>query len=107
MLDSYHDRRTAFRFAVSPRGVKRDAFHYDDTSEDPTWDGVWDAEATVDCAGWSAEFRIPFSQLRYRRSAGEQTWGINLIRDLARKDERSYWAPCSPTRAASCRGSAR
>jgi hypothetical protein len=96
MLDSYHDRRTAFRFAVSPRGVKRDALHYDDNSEDPTWDGVWEAQASMDSAGWSAEFRIPFSQLRYRRSAGEQTWGINFIRDLARGDERSYWSPTPP-----------
>ncbi len=99
MLDSYHDRRTAFRFAVSPRGVKRDAFHYDDTSEDVTWDGVWEAETTVDSAGWSAEFRIPFSQLRYRRSADEQTWGINIIRDLARKEERSYWSPMPPSQS--------
>jgi hypothetical protein len=99
MLDGYHDRRTAFRFAVSPRGVKRDAFHYDDTSEDPSWDGVWEAETSVDSAGWSAEFRIPFSQLRYRRSAGEQTWGINLIRDLARKEERSYWSPMPPNQS--------
>jgi hypothetical protein len=99
MLDGYHDRRTAFRFAVSPRGVKRDAFHYDDTSEDVTWDGVWEAEASVDSAGWSAEFRIPFSQLRYRPGAGEQTWGINLIRDLARKEERSYWSPMPPNQS--------
>ncbi len=99
MLDSYHDRRTAFRFAVSPRGVKRDAFHYDDTSEDATWDGVWQAETSIDSAGWTAEFRIPFSQLRYRRSAEEQTWGINLIRDLARKEERSYWSPMSPNQS--------
>ncbi|HEX6036992.1 DUF5916 domain-containing protein, partial [Longimicrobium sp.] len=97
ILDSYHDRRTAFRFGVTPRGVKRDVFHYDDTSEDATWDGVWTAETTVDSAGWSAEYRIPFSQLRYRPGAGEQTWGINVLRDLARKDERSYWSPMPPT----------
>jgi hypothetical protein len=96
ILDGYHDRRTAFRFSVTPRGVKRDVFHYDDTSEDGTWDAVWEVRTSVDSAGWSAEFRIPFSQLRYRPGAGEQTWGINILRDLARRDERSYWSPMPP-----------
>jgi hypothetical protein len=96
MLDSYHDRRTAIRFGVTPRGVKRDVFHYDDTSEDGTWDGVWDVRTTVDSAGWTAEFRIPFSQLRFRRGTGDQTWGINILRDIARRDERSYWNPMPP-----------
>ncbi|HEX2189520.1 MAG TPA: DUF5916 domain-containing protein [Longimicrobiaceae bacterium] len=96
MLDSYHDRRTGFRFAVTPRGVKRDVFHYDDTSEDGTWDGVWDVRTSVDLAGWTAEFRIPFSQLRFRRGTGDQTWGINILRDIARRDERAYWSPMPP-----------
>jgi hypothetical protein len=93
IFDSYHDKRTGFRFAVSPRGVKRDVFHYDDGAEDATWDAVWTVETTIDSLGWTAEYRIPFSQLRFRPSAGEQTWGLNILRDLARKEERSYWSP--------------
>jgi hypothetical protein len=96
VFDSYHDRRTGFRFAVTPRGVFKDVFHYDDGPEDVTWDAVWTAETRIDSAGWTAEFRIPFSQLRFRPSAGEQTWGFNVIRDLARKEERSYWSPMPP-----------
>ncbi|MBW3570168.1 MAG: carbohydrate binding family 9 domain-containing protein [Gemmatimonadetes bacterium] len=93
IFDSYHDRRTGFRFGVTPRGVVKDAFHYDDGNEDATWDAVWTAATRIDSLGWTAEFRIPFSQLRFRASAGEQTWGFNVLRDLARKEERSYWSP--------------
>ena len=67
VIDSYHDRRTAYQFAVNPAGVKRDFYVYNDTEEDPSWDAVWDVATAVDSAGWVAEFRIPFSQLRFRR----------------------------------------
>ncbi|HYR11782.1 MAG TPA: DUF5916 domain-containing protein [Longimicrobium sp.] len=96
IFDSYHDKRTGFRFGVTPRGVKRDVFHFDDGNEDGTWDAVWTVETTIDSLGWTAEFRIPFSQLRFRTGAGEQTWGLNILRDIARKEERSWWSPMRP-----------
>lgn len=93
VIDSYHDRRTAFRFAVNPAGVRKDVFEFDDTDEDVGWDAVWEAAAHIDSLGWTAELRIPLSQLRYGASSGEQTWGIEFIRDIARRDERDNWAP--------------
>jgi hypothetical protein len=98
LIDSYHDRRTAFRFSVNPSGVKRDVMHYDDTSEDSGWDAVWEVATAVDSLGWTAEFRIPLSQLRYQamESDAETVWGINFIRDIARRDERSWWAAVPP-----------
>ena len=65
IIDSYHDRRTGYEFAVNPAGVQRDYAVYNDITEDPSWDGVWEAKTTVDSLGWTAEFRIPLSQLRY------------------------------------------
>ena len=41
MVDSYHDRRTAFRFSVNPRGVKKDVYMSNDSQEDLSWDAVW------------------------------------------------------------------
>src|SRR5690242_17755400 len=64
MIDSYHDRRSGFEFAVNPAGVKRDYAIYNDTQEDDAWDAVWDVATRVDSLGWTAEFRIPLSQLR-------------------------------------------
>jgi hypothetical protein len=98
VIDSYHDRRTAFRFAVNPSGVKRDILHFNDTDEDLGWDAVWEAATSVDSLGWTAEFRIPLSQLRYRVPADgdEATWGINFMREIARNGERSWWTPIRP-----------
>jgi hypothetical protein len=98
LIDSYHDRRTAFRFSVNPSGVKRDVMHFNDTDEDGGWDAVWDVATAVDAEGWTAEFRIPLSQLRYQSISGadEAVWGINFIRDIARIEERSWWAPILP-----------
>jgi len=67
VIDSYHDRRTAFRFSVNPKGVQKDVRHFDDNNEDLNWDAVWQVATTVDARGWAAEYRIPFSQLRFNR----------------------------------------
>jgi hypothetical protein len=94
IIDSYFDRRTAFHFAVNPLGVKTDIYRYDDHREDPGWDAVWDVATQIDSLGWTAEFRIPLSQLRFS-SGDEQTWGINFVREIARRSETVVWAPLS------------
>lgn len=90
MIDSYHDRRTAYEFAVNPAGVKRDYYEYDDSREDATWDAVWDVATTIDSLGWTAEFRIPLSQIRYPKAA-DHTFGIMFMRDVVRTSERDSW----------------
>ncbi len=93
-VDSYNDSRTAFHFAVNPRGVKQDIYRFDDTQENSGWDAVWDVATDIQADGWSAEFRIPYSQLRFGQ-ASVQDWGINFVRDIARRNETSLWAPIS------------
>ena len=90
MIDSYHDRSTGYEFAVNPAGVKRDYYTYDDSREDITWDAVWDVATTIDSLGWTAEFRIPLSQIRYPKAA-EHTFGLMILRDVARTSERDSW----------------
>ena len=90
MIDSYHDRRNGFEFAVNPAGVKRDYAIYNDTQEDDAWDAVWDAATQVDSLGWTAEFRIPLSQLRYV-PRGSNTFGFGIWRDIQRYTERESW----------------
>jgi hypothetical protein len=93
-VDSHDDRRTGFHFGVNPRGVKQDTYLYDDTREDASWSAVWDVATTVDSLGWTAEFRIPFSQLRFGGAAGSpRTWGFGVMREVARYQERDSWAP--------------
>lgn len=88
-IDSYYDRRTAFYFLVNAAGVKRDIYMYDDNNEDDSWDAVWDVATSRDPAGWTAEFRIPFSQLRF--SANQEQFGFNVYRRINRLNEEQYW----------------
>jgi hypothetical protein len=90
MIDSYHDRRTGYEFAVNPAGVKRDYYTYDDSREDITWDAVWNVASRIDSLGWTAEFEIPLSQVRYPKAA-EHTFGLMIIRDVVRTSERYSW----------------
>ncbi|MDB4917173.1 MAG: hypothetical protein JWM95_4817 [Gemmatimonadetes bacterium] len=94
VIDSYHDRRTAFRFSTTPRGVKKDVYTFNDGSEDTNWDAVWDVATRVDSLGWVAEYRIPLSQLRFGGdSSSGRVWGLQVQRDIARRNERDSWAP--------------
>src|SRR5438132_6479177 len=68
LIDSYHDRRTAYEFSVNPAGVKQDRYWFNDNNRDDSWDAVWDVKVARDESGWTADFRIPFSQLRFAPS---------------------------------------
>ncbi len=90
LIDSYHDRRTAYEFAVNPSGVKMDRYWFSDNNRDDSWDAVWDVSVSRDNQGWIAEFRIPFSQLRYTPSAAG-TFGFAVSRQIGRLNETSTW----------------
>ena len=96
VFDSYHDHQGGYRFRINPSGVKGD-----DANFDRTWDPVWDAAVSVDSAGWTAEMRIPFSQLRFG-TAPSQLWGIQFQREIAAKVEKmvSSYTPKSQNRGA-------
>jgi hypothetical protein len=85
-LDSYHDHLTSFTFIVNPSGVRVDRAGFDDG-----WDPIWEVATAIDSAGWTAEMRIPFSQLRFRRDS-VQTWGVQLSRTIARTEETMVFA---------------
>ena len=97
MIDSYFDRRSGYEFAVNPDGVKRDYAMYNDRDEDDSWDAIWDAGVRVDSTGWTAEFRIPLSQLRFS-SRQSHTFGFAIWRDIERYKERVGWPTYSQTR---------
>ena len=98
LIDSYDDKRSGYEFAVNPDGVKRDFAMSNDGNEDDSWNGVWDVATKVDEQGWTAEFQIPLSQLRYAR-APTHTFGFGVWRDIERYAERSAWPAYSPTRS--------
>ena len=89
-IDSRHDHLSAFVFNVYPAGNKGDASAGSDGSEDSSWDPVWDVATQVDSLGWTAELRIPLSQLRYDRTA--DAWGIQVVRFIQRKQEEDVFS---------------
>src|ERR1044071_3257246 len=111
VLDTYHDRQNGFVFGTTPAGIEHDGQVTKEgeggcggptgTGPGPNgqtgtanlnWDGTWKVATSVDSAGWTAEFRIPFETLRYG-GGRSQTWGLNFGRFIRRKNEEDFWSP--------------
>jgi hypothetical protein len=88
-IDPYHDKRSGSYFGVTAAGTLHDGTLFNDEWDDDSWDGVWEAKVSRDAQGWTAELRIPYSQLRFVKEAA-YVWGINFRRDIARKNEFDY-----------------
>jgi hypothetical protein len=91
IFDTYHDHIGRLFFTVNPSGVRADANGLGGGSDD-SWDPVWEVKTTIDSLGWTAEMRIPFSQLRYPTTRAEQTWGLQIWRQANRLNELSQWS---------------
>jgi hypothetical protein len=93
VLDTFHDQRNGYQFAINPAGAKWDAQMVNEGRENnANWDGIWDVATRIVETGWYAEIRIPFRTLRF--GTGEDApWGLNFERKVRRLNEDSYWAP--------------
>jgi hypothetical protein len=98
-LDPNLDGLTGYRFAVSAANVQTDSYMYNDDQMDVAWDAVWSSAVSIDEHGWTAELRIPLSQIRYESSSDAQTWGVNFFRRRVASNERSYYSLVSRLRS--------
>ncbi len=85
-FDTFRDRRTGYYFAVSAAGTQYDGTYMNDDWDDDSWDGVWDAKVRREADGWTAEMRIPFSQMR-GQGGDRRVWGVNFERFISRRNE--------------------
>jgi len=93
ILDTYHDLRTSYYFGTNPVGAQVDARVTDNGNNfHLSWDAVWDCAAAPNSEGWSAEFSIPFRQLRFPTKE-KHVWGFNFARTVRRNDEEGCWSP--------------
>jgi len=111
IFDTFADRQNGFVFATTPAGIEYDGqvikegegggvFQQGQSRAQAgsaggfnlNWDASWTVATSVDSLGWYAEFRIPFSTLRYG-GARQQTWGLNVARSIRRRNEESFWSP--------------
>ncbi len=98
-LDTFHDRRRAFFFAVNPLGVQADGVRSEGAGQvsslvpggiDNNPDFTWDSKGRITDRGYEIEIRIPFRSLRYPGS-GPQTWGFNVTRMVQRTGYTDTW----------------
>ncbi len=95
LLDTFQDRRNGFVFSTNAAGARADTQMANEGREVNTnWDAVWWVAGSRTSEGWSAEFKIPFTTLRYEGGPGH-VWGINFARRIRRKNEVTYWSPVS------------
>ena len=91
LLDTYHDRRNAYRFAVNPLGTQQDALITDEGRDiNLSWDAPWTSAGRTDETGWIVEIAIPLTTLRF--TEGADTWGLNFARMIRRKNEETLWS---------------
>ena len=107
IIDGLLDRQNGYLFGTNPAGIQYDAQVIKEGSTgnfgsggggfNLNWDGSWNVEARITDDGWSAEFEIPFTTLRYGKG-DEQNWGINFQRNIRNNNEIVFWAPLNRQR---------
>jgi Domain of unknown function (DUF5916)/Carbohydrate family 9 binding domain-like len=103
ILDTFNDSRSGYMFVTTPLGAKLEQQISEEgegniraglinANVNKNWDGIWDVAATITDDGWTAEIAIPLTTLRFP-DTGQQSWGVNFMRNIRRKNEQVYWAP--------------
>lgn len=91
-FDAAHDHQNAYIFEVNASGVQNDYLQVEDTRTNNDYEAVWDVVTAFTAQGWNAEFRIPFSQMRFPSQAGDRAvWGFQVRRDVFTRGEQDWW----------------
>ena len=88
-FDPYNDKRSGYYFGLTAAGTIKDGVLFNDDWDNDSWDAVWEGKVNIDDKGWTAEMRIPFSQMRFKLSK-HNIWGINFKRNISRNNESDY-----------------
>jgi hypothetical protein len=89
-IDPFSDYQNAYGFFITPAGVQVDLKYMNNEDEDETWDAVWQSKTMINDSGWVAEYKIPYSALRFPKKE-TQRWTIGLFRQIERYREKSTW----------------
>jgi hypothetical protein len=101
ILDTFRDQRSGYMFVTNPLGAKLEQQVFEEgggnlrgaaSNINRDWNGVWDAAARRTPDGWTAEVVIPMVTVR-SPAVDVQTWGVNFMRSIRRKNEQVFWAP--------------
>jgi hypothetical protein len=99
IFDTYNDKINGFEYFVTPLGEQMDAKMSNNNGnnggEDFSWNAVWDSKCIIEKDGWAFEIFIPFSAIRFGKSA-TQKWGLNLTRRRIKTGQQYTWASVDP-----------
>ena len=101
IIDTFNDRKNAVSFWTNPNGLRTDGTSQNDVSDPEndlsfSWNTFWDVKTRITDQGWSVEFRIPFSSLRFQVKEEKTLMGICLVRYSPVKAEFSTFPPVPP-----------
>jgi len=100
-VDTYNDQQNGFQFLVTTANVQTDAKLTTTANPgfnqygDKTWDAVWESQVRMKKDGWTVEIKIPYISLRFSKK-DVQTWGLQFLRYMRRKNEQNFWNPVDP-----------
>ena len=89
-INGYNDNQQSLELFVTAAGVQADSKITKENGEDFSWNGIWYSAAKIVENGWTVEMKIPFSELRFPKSA-VQNWGINFFRQVNRTKTAYTW----------------
>jgi hypothetical protein len=103
IVDTFNDSRNGYMFVTTPLAAKLEQQISEEgegnsraglvnANINKNWDGIWDAAARWTDDGWTAEIAIPLTTLRFSDER-KQSWGLNFMRNIRRKNEQVFWAP--------------
>ncbi|HEY1006900.1 MAG TPA: DUF5916 domain-containing protein, partial [Sphingobacteriaceae bacterium] len=95
VFDTYNDKMNGNGFFVTAAGSQFDAKYSQTGNEDGNWNAVWFSHVQVDDKGWTAEFKIPYSALRFS-TKDVQTWGVNFVRMRRKANQQTFWNNVDP-----------
>ncbi|HOJ27200.1 MAG TPA: DUF5916 domain-containing protein [Candidatus Saccharicenans sp.] len=84
LIDPFLDKRTAYIFYINPKGARSEGL-VSGGNASLNWDGIWEGRAKILTDGWSAEMKIPFKTISFKKDL--PAWGLNVERYIARKQE--------------------
>ncbi|RYG49768.1 MAG: hypothetical protein EOO01_12150, partial [Chitinophagaceae bacterium] len=96
IFDTFKDGINGYGFFVTAAGVQFDAKYSQTGNEDPNWNAVWESAVKRDELGWVAEFKIPYSALRFA-STSVQDWGLQFTRKRTNFNQQFMWNAVDPT----------
>ena len=102
LIDTFLDGRNCYAFALNPLGTQTDRRLINEGANRRTgqsrigtaisWDCDWQGQAAIGTDSWTAEFAIPFAELRFSKGMETATWGINFWRNDESPAEEQTWA---------------